>query len=108
MSCAAGDRRALFSFYRDAKATQDSYGEMVEKKVLVCQSWCKVDQSSGNKFERANQVAKESSHTLTTIWQECLKDAEWGEWDGRRFEINDYDNTDARNREVVLMVKEAG
>ena len=101
----SGARNCLATFYRRDIKDQNGYGETTEKPTVLFKAWCGIDLLSGNKLERANQVAKEATHAIDTRWLAGLNSAQWAEYGGIRYEINAVENVNQRNRDAMILAK---
>lgn len=89
-----------------AVETKDTLGGDVQTWATLATVWGQVRPLSGREAYESQRVTTTASHFMTIRYREDIAPQMRVVWHGRTFEITFIENTDGRDRALVLWVTE--
>ncbi len=86
--------------------SRDSMGAEVITWEGWMSAWASIQPLSGREYFQAQQMQSVVDHKITMRYQPGIQSEMRINWNNRNFDILSIINTEERNKELVLMVKE--
>lgn len=92
-------------FY-EFKTTQNEYGEMEKREVLICEAWCEIHPMQGDEKFLSKKVESSITHKLRLRYDKRVTSKMIIKYGNRKFEILSVISPYEAKRELVLVCKE--